>query len=126
MFLKSGDEHEQRRIDFHHPLHHRKSVETGHLDVEEDEIGLLRLDRADRFAPVLAGVDHFDVLERFQANLEALNGEFLVVDDERADGHAGEAFSEGRAVTDEGGIGCRACGLEEDFMGNAALSSAAS
>ena len=65
MFLKRRDEHEQRRFDLHHPLHDRKSVETGHLDVEEDEIGLLRLDRADRFAPVLAGVDHFDVLERF-------------------------------------------------------------
>src|SRR3546814_7396187 len=44
----SGDEDEQRRFDLHHPLNHRKAVETRHLDVEEDEIGLVGLDRANR------------------------------------------------------------------------------
>src|SRR5690606_15625084 len=48
----------------------------------------LGLDLADRLAPVGASLDHFDVLERFETDLKALYGKFLVVDDDGADGHA--------------------------------------
>ena len=88
MFLIGGDEDEQRRLDLHHPLDDTEPVEAGHLDVEQHEIGFERLDLADRLAPVGAGVDHFDIVERLQAQLKALDGELLVVDDEGADGHA--------------------------------------
>ena len=113
MFLEGGDEDEQRRIDFHHPLDDREAVETGHLDVEEHQVGLLRLDRADRFAPVLACVDDLDVLERFEAELEALDGEFLVVDEDGPDCHVVWCAFGGRVevTTAEGA---------EGFLGGAA------
>ncbi len=64
------DEHEQRRLDLHQALDDREAVETGHLDVEEDKVGLVGLDGADRFAPVLAFVDDLDILVRLKAKLE--------------------------------------------------------
>ena len=79
---------EQRRIDVHHPLHHRKAVKAGHLDVKEDEVGLQRLDLADRLPSVEAGCDDFDIVKSFQAELEALGCQFLVVDEDCADSHA--------------------------------------
>merc|ERR1712185_101154 len=87
MFLERRDEDEQRRGDFHHALYNRKTVEAGHLDVEENQVRFLRLDRADRLAAILAGVDDLDVLEGFEAQLETLDGELFVVDENGADGH---------------------------------------
>ena len=89
----SGDEDEQGRLDLHQPLDHRKAVEARHLDVEEDEIGLVGLDRSDRLAPVRAGVDDLDVVMRLQAQLQPLDGERLVVDQDGADGHFGSSAS---------------------------------
>ena len=82
------DKNEQRRFDLHQPLHNRKPVEAGHLDVEEHQIGLVGLDRADCFAPVRAGIDDFDIVMRLQPQLHALNGEFFVIDEDRSYGHA--------------------------------------
>ena len=87
----SGDEDEQRRLDLHQPLDHREAVEAGHLDVEEDEIGLVGLDRAYRLAAVRAGLDDLDVVMRLQAQLQALDGQRLVVDQDRADRHFGSS-----------------------------------
>src|SRR3546814_6742956 len=70
-------------------LNHGKAVETRHLDVEEDEIGLVGLDRADRLAAIGAGLDDLDILMLFQAQLQPLDGKRLVVHQDRADGHFG-------------------------------------
>ena len=75
-------------FDIHHAFHHRKPVKPRHLDVEEDKVGLFGLDLADRLASVGAGVDDLDVLKGFEPQLQALNGEFLVVDEDGSDGHA--------------------------------------
>src|SRR3546814_5313720 len=40
--------HEQRRFDLHQALDDAEAVEPRHLDIEEDQIGLVGLDRADR------------------------------------------------------------------------------
>ena len=52
MVAVSGDEHEQRRLDVHHPVDHRKAVEARHLDVEKHQVRLLGLDLANSLAPV--------------------------------------------------------------------------
>ncbi len=67
MFGISGHEDEQRRLDLHDALNHGKSVKTGHLDIQEDEIGLVGLDGADGFAAVAARLDDFDVLVSLQS-----------------------------------------------------------
>ena len=87
MLVECGDEHEQRRLDVHQPLDHRKSVEPRHLDVEEDEVGLVGLDLADRFASVGGGRDYLDIVMRLQSQLQALRREGLVVDQNGPDGH---------------------------------------
>ncbi len=70
------------------PCTTEKAVEAGHLDVEEDEIGLVRLDRADRLAAVGAGLDDLDIVMAVQAQLEPLDGKALVVDENGTNGHA--------------------------------------
>ena len=87
MLVISGDEHEQRRLDVHQPLDHRKSVEPRHLDVEEDEVGLVGLDLADGLAAVGGGGDDFDVVMRLQPQLQALRRQRFVVDQDGPDGH---------------------------------------
>ena len=89
----SGDEDEQRRLHLHQALDHREAVEARHLDVEEDEIGLVGLDRADRLAAVRAGVDDLDILMRLEAELQPLDGERFVVDQDGAYGHFGSSVS---------------------------------
>src|SRR5688500_4207797 len=89
----SGDEHEQGRLDLHQALDDGKAVEAGHLDVEEDQIGLVGLDGADRLATVRAGVDDLDVVMGLESKLQALDGERLVVDQNRTDGHLGSSAS---------------------------------
>ncbi len=64
-----------------------KAVEAGHLDVEEDEVGLVGLDRADRLAAVGGGGDDLDIVMRLQPQLQALGRQRLVVDEDGADGH---------------------------------------
>ncbi len=95
VFFESGDEDEQRRLDLHHSLDHAEPVETGHLDVEEDEVGLFGLDRTDRLAPVGASADHLDIFEFFEPELEALDGELFVVDDQGTNGHAAVPIDRG-------------------------------
>ena len=87
MLAISGDEHEQRRLDVHQTLDHRETVETRHLDVEEDEIGLVGLDLPDRFAAVRCRGDDLDVIEGLQPELQPLSREWFVVDQNGPDGH---------------------------------------
>src|SRR5512139_314077 len=83
----SSHEDEKRRLDLHQSLDDGEAVETRHLDVEEDEIGFVGLDRTDRLAAVAAGVDDLDVLMLFQPELQPLDGKRLVVDQYGTDGH---------------------------------------
>ena len=91
MLAIGGDEHEQRRLDVHQALDHRKAVEAGHLDVEEDEVGLVGLDLADRLAAVGGGGDDFDIVMGLEPQLQALRREGFVVDQNGPDAH--EALS---------------------------------
>ncbi len=88
MFLIGGDEDYQRRLDLHHTLDHAEPVEPGHLDVEEDQIGLFRLDLADRLAPVGAGVDDFHIGKFLETERQPLDGELFIIDEDGANGHA--------------------------------------
>ena len=87
MLAVGGDEHEQRRLDVHQSLNDRKAVKTRHLDVEEDQIGLVGLDLADRLAAVGGGGDDLDVVMRLQPKLQALGGQRFVIDQNGPDGH---------------------------------------
>ena len=87
MFLIGGDKDEQRRLDLHDSLDHGKAVKTGHLNVEEHKVGLFGLDLADRLAPNGAGVDDLHVQMFGKAQLQALNGQFFVINENGANGH---------------------------------------
>ena len=87
MFLIGGDKDDEWRVDFHHPLHHRKAVKAGHLDVEKHQIGLFGLDLAYGIAAIGAGVDDLDIGEFGQAQLQPLNGQLFIVYEDGADGH---------------------------------------
>ena len=82
------DEHEQRRFDFHQPLNDGKTVESGHLNVQEHKIGLVRLDRPDRFAAVHATVDDLDIFMCLKPQFQPLNRKGFVIDENGSDGHA--------------------------------------
>ena len=61
-----------------------EAVELRHLHVEEDQVGLRRVDRRHRLAAGGAHAHHLDVgFERQQAD-QAVPGHRLVVDDQRA------------------------------------------
>ena len=62
MLTESRDEYEQRRFDIGNAGHNRESVEPGHLDIEEHQIGLHSLDGADRLAAIGAAFDNLDVV----------------------------------------------------------------
>ncbi len=87
MLVIGGDEDEQRRLDLHHPGNDRKSVEARHLDIEENQVRLVGLDRPDRFAAVGGGGDDFHVLMRFEAQAKSLGRQGLVVNEDGANGH---------------------------------------
>ncbi len=88
MIAIGGAEDEQRRLDFHQALNDRKAIESRHLNVEEHKIGFMRLYGADGFTAIRAGFNNFDILMRFQTELEALNSQAFVIDEDCSDGHA--------------------------------------
>ena len=55
--------------------------------VEEDEVGLVGLNRADRLPAVGGGGDDLHVVMGLQAQAEPLRGQRLIVDEDRANGH---------------------------------------
>ena len=65
----SGHEHEQGRLDIHQALNDGETVEARHLDVEEDEVGLVGLDLPDRLAAIGGGGHHLDVLMGLEPKL---------------------------------------------------------
>jgi len=87
MVAVGRDEDKQRRFDVHQALDDGKAVETRHLDVEENEVGLVGLDGPDRLPPIGRGRDHFDIVVGFKPQLKSLGRKRLVVDEHGADGH---------------------------------------
>ncbi|VXC79746.1 conserved hypothetical protein [Sphingomonas sp. AX6] len=87
-----GDEDEQWRFDLHQPLNDGKTVESGHLNVQENQVGLVRLDRTDRFSAVRAFVDDLYVLMGGEPKLKSLDRKGFVIDENSADGHAASRF----------------------------------
>src|SRR3546814_4361600 len=82
-----GDEDDERRLDLHQALNHRKTVEPRHLDVEEDEVGFVGLDLSYRLAAILCGVDDFDITMRFEPQLQALGRQFFIIHQDGSDRH---------------------------------------
>ena len=87
MLAVGGDEHEQRRFNVHQSLNDGETVKTGHLDVQEHQIGFVGLDLADRLASICGSGDNFDVVERLQSQLQPLGGKRFVIDQNGPDGH---------------------------------------
>jgi len=71
-------------------LQDAEAVESGHLNIEEDEIGGVFLDEIDGFEPVFAMADDRNLGEGLEQEGEFLAGGLLVVDDDGIDGHGGE------------------------------------
>src|SRR3546814_3175544 len=81
------DEDDERRLDLHQALNHRKTVEPRQLDVEEDEVGFVGLDLSYRLAAILCGVDDFDITMRFEPQLQALGRQFFIIHQDGSDRH---------------------------------------
>ena len=101
MIRIGGHENEQRRLDFHHAGDDGKPIETRHLDIEENKVGLMGLDRTNGFAAVEASVDHFDIGMCLEPQLKALDRQFLVIDEDCADGHAVSCSRYGMSIITE-------------------------
>ena len=61
---------------------HLEPGESGHLDVEEHEVGLQPVDGVDRFEPVAGLPDHVDAAELPQQVAEFLPRQLLIVDED--------------------------------------------
>ena len=68
-------------------LEDAEAVEAGHLDVEEDEVGVMFFDEVDGFDAVLALADEGDFGKGFEKEGEFFAGGFFIVDDDGVDGH---------------------------------------
>jgi hypothetical protein len=83
-----GHEDDRRHHTHSDGVEHLEPVHFGHLDVQEEDIGLEREDRVDRGGPVLALPHQIDIgLGRDQV-AQPFAGWRLVVDDERGEPHA--------------------------------------
>ena len=83
--LERGDEDDRRRRRAADGAGDVEPVERRHLDVEEDEVGVLARDRLQRGGAVVALADEVDVRMRGEERAQPPAGQRLVVDDERAD-----------------------------------------
>jgi len=70
-----------------------ETVEAGHLDVEEDEVGGMLLDEVDGFQAVFALAEEIDFREGLEEKGEFLASWFFVVDDDGVDGHGSAKLS---------------------------------
>ena len=80
-----GHEDDGRHVVAVEVLDDVEAVHARHLDVEEDEVGLLALDHLDGARAVGAGADDFDVGLLGEQGGDAVTRQLLVVDDEGAD-----------------------------------------
>ena len=68
-------------------LEDAEAVEAGHLDVEEDEVGIVLLDEVDGIEAVFALGEKMDFGEGFEEEGEFFAGGLFVVNDDGVDGH---------------------------------------
>jgi hypothetical protein len=66
-----------------------EAIEAGHLDVEEDDVGLVGADEVDGFDAVGALGEDFDAAGGLEQVEQLLAGEGFVVDDEGGEGGEG-------------------------------------
>ena len=71
-----------------------EAIEAGHLDVEEDEIGVVLLNELDGLNAVAALGEDIDAADLVEEVAELFASELFVVDDEGGDGHAGRLTAE--------------------------------
>lgn len=95
VMVKSGGEDDVRDFEFSFDelLEDAEAVETGHLDVEEDEIGIVLLDEVDGVEAVFALGEKIDFGEGFEEEGKFVAGRLFVVDDYGVDGHGGNRVS---------------------------------
>src|SRR5262249_26536270 len=74
---------------------HPEAVEVGHLDIEEDEVGRVSPDRAQRFAAVRAFADDRELNSAAQQIADAPSRQNLVINDQRAYGFHHLIFAPG-------------------------------
>ena len=85
VFLKGGGEDDARFRGYHVGQFH--AVEIGHLDVEEEQIGLLLLDGVDGLDGVSEGGQERQVWRLGNEGLQEFDSQRLVVDDDTGEGH---------------------------------------
>jgi hypothetical protein len=96
VLVEGGGEDDVRNFEFalDEFFEDAETVETGHLHVEEDEVGRVLLDEVDGFQAVLALTEEIDFREGFEEEREFFASGLFVVDDDGVDGHGrGEAIS---------------------------------
>lgn len=71
------------------------AVHAGHLDIEEDEIGLELFDEVERLHAVTPDAMDFDLGELLQQVKEFVTGELLVIHDDSVD-HGSRAIGHAR------------------------------
>jgi len=73
-------------------LEDAEAIEAGHLDVEEDEVGIVLFDEVDGVETVFALGQELDFGERLEEEGEFFAGGFFVVNDDGGDGHWKRSF----------------------------------
>lgn len=68
-------------------LEDAETIEAGHLDIEEDEVGIVFLDEVDGIETVFALSEEMDFGETFEEEGEFFAGGLFVVHDDGVDGH---------------------------------------
>ena len=85
VLVVGGDEDDRRHLLGTDGLDDAEAVDTGHLHVEEHQVGHLVLNRRDGLRAVAALAHHFDVVLLLQQRQHALARDRLVVDDQGSD-----------------------------------------
>ena len=87
--VKGGGENDVRdfKLALDELFEDAEAVEARHLDVEEDEVGVVLFDEVDGVETVFALGEEMDFGEGFEEEGEFFAGRLLVVDDDGGDGH---------------------------------------
>src|SRR5207302_9289518 len=77
-------------------LEHAKTVEPGHLHIEEHQIGRMLFDQRKRLHAVFPLADQTDLRQSFQQIREFVARRLLIIDNDYANGHFGNRVSIGK------------------------------
>jgi len=93
--IEGGGEDDVRDFEFALDkfLEDAEAVEAGHLDVKEDEIGIVFLDEVNGVEAIFALSEEIDFREGFKEEGEFVAGGLFVVDDDGVDGHEKNTLS---------------------------------